>query len=207
MFTLAPVVVELTSSAARETVVDPPQPTQEATVKAPALVKEALVNEKMLVPAVVPDRMVSQPEPTEIAVSVAAPAVMPEIERPIWVPAAPEFAPVTRIPVVLMVEVEALVEILRPFHTHVLLPPEQAVRVGLAILIAFTVLAPVDEAPPVTLMVEAMFKPLVIGVKAAVLAEVCSVAAIARPLVVIVPVIVVAVANERLANVPVSAAP
>jgi hypothetical protein len=56
---------------------------------------------------------------------------------------------------------------LRPLYTQVLEPPEHAVRVGFARLMAFTVLAPEEETPPTTLMVELMFRPVVVVAAAA----------------------------------------
>lgn len=112
-------------------------------------------------------------------------------------------------PVAVRFAIDAVVLLIcKPFQLHVLVPPAvQAVKVGGATLIAFKVFTPEELAPPPTLTVEAMLKPFVIGVKEAVLAEVCSVAEIFRPLVVIEPVMVAAVANDKLARVPVSAAP
>ena len=100
-----------------------------------------------------------------------------------------------------------VVSTFKPVYTQALVPPVQAVRVGAAILMPLIVFVPEDEAPPVTLIVGCSVRPLVVGVREAVLALVCSVKAIFKPLVVTLPVMVVAVAKEALSKLPVSAAP
>ena len=84
-------------------------------------------------------------------------------------PAEPELAPVISNPVVLMVDVEAAMFTLTPFHMQEL-PPEQAVRVGTSMLIGLMVLVP--EAPVVTLTIDAMSRPLVNELMAWVVASV-----------------------------------
>ena len=56
---------------------------------------------------------------------------------------------------------------LKPFQLQALLPPEQAVNVGVATLIALIVFVPLELTPPTTLTVEAMFRPVVVVVAAA----------------------------------------